>query len=81
MKMVSGASLRALVRSGANLELDARQVSVDLACDLLQQGGSGTITFLAADHYPPAALERLAYLGRSRVTFRFNTSQETDLPA
>ena len=75
MQMLSGASLRALVRSGVNLELDARQVAADLACDLVQIGGSSTFTFMSADHYPAAALERLAHLGNSRVTFRFNTSE------
>lgn len=73
MRMLSGAALRSLVRNGANLELDARDVDVNLAYELLELGGPGTFTFVAADHYPPEALERLAFLGHSRVTFRFDS--------
>jgi hypothetical protein len=71
--MLSGLALRTLVRQGVNLELDARQVDVGLACDLLQVGGDSHFTFVAAGHYPTATLERIATLGRSRVTFRFDT--------
>jgi hypothetical protein len=76
MKMQSGATLRALIRQGANLELDARQVDIGLACDLAEIGGTSQFVFLNADHYPPASLERLASIGHSRITFRFNASQD-----
>jgi hypothetical protein len=65
-------SLRALVRQGANLELDAAEVEFNLALDLLRLGGASHFVFNDADHYSPASLEKLASLGHSRVTFRFS---------
>jgi hypothetical protein len=76
MQMLSVASLRALIRQGANLELDARQVDIALACDLAEIGGPSQFIFLNANHYPPAALERLASIGHSRITFRFHGSED-----
>lgn len=73
MQSQLGMSLRALVRQGANLELDAAQVEFNLAMDLLRLGGSSQFIFLDADHYSPASLEKLASLGHSRVTFRFSS--------
>lgn len=78
MKMLSGATLRALVRHGVNLELDARQIDIGVACDLVEIGGSSHFVFLHADHYPQATLERLAHIGRSRITFRFDTSRDAE---
>ncbi|THD58848.1 hypothetical protein [Phenylobacterium sp.] len=71
--MLSGLALRTLVRQGVNLELDARQVDAALACDLLQLGGASHFTFIAAGHYDASTLERIAALGHSRITFRFDT--------
>jgi hypothetical protein len=76
MKMLSGASLRALVRKGVNLELDARQIDVGVACDLAEIGGPSQFVILHAEHYPQASLERLASIGHSRITFRFEASQD-----
>lgn len=76
MKMLSGASLRALVRQGVNLELDARQIHIGVACDLAEIGGASQFVILHAEHYPQAALERLANIGHSRITFRFEASQD-----
>jgi hypothetical protein len=80
MKMPSGAALRALVRQGVNLELDSRQIDVSLACDLLRIGGPSHFTFVDADYYSASHLERIANLGRTRVTFRFDPVREVSDP-
>jgi hypothetical protein len=71
MKMPTGAALRALVRQGVNLELDAKHTPSHLALDLLQLGGSSHFVIVDAGVYSPQALEQLGNLGHSRITFRF----------
>lgn len=78
MTMQSGAALLSLVRNGVNLELDAREVQAELAFELVEIGGASNFTFLAAEHYAPDALERLARIGQSRVTFRFEVPRALD---
>ena len=63
MKMPTGAALRALVRQGVNLELDAKHTPSNLALDLLQLGGSSHFVIVDAGVYSPQALEQLGNLG------------------